>query len=66
LSPLFIATKPVRDGGCNRESSYGSKLLYQEETAGGEPSNFNKLMGRETAEAREHGESRASRHHGRR
>ena len=37
-------------------------LLYQEETAGGERSNFNKLVGRETAEAREHGESHASRH----
>ena len=41
-------------------------LLYQEETAKGELSNFNKLVGRETAEAREHGESRASRHHGKR
>ena len=40
-------------------------LLYQEETAKGELSNFNKLVGRETAEAREHGETRASRHHGR-
>jgi hypothetical protein len=38
-------------------------LLYQEETAGGEKSNFNKLIGRETAEAREHGANRASRHH---
>ena len=38
-------------------------LLYQEETAGGEKSNFNKLIGRETAEAREHGNSHASRHH---
>jgi hypothetical protein len=38
-------------------------LLYQEETAGGEKSNFNKLIGRETAEAREHGASHASRHH---
>jgi hypothetical protein len=37
-------------------------LLYQEETASGERSNFNKLVGRETAEAREHGESHASRH----
>jgi hypothetical protein len=37
-------------------------LLYQEETAGGERSNFNKLVGRETADAREHGESHASRH----
>ena len=40
-------------------------LLYQEETASGQRSNFNKLVGRETAEAREHGESHASRHHGR-
>lgn len=38
-------------------------LLYQEETAGGEKSNFNKLIGRETAEAREHGVGHASRHH---
>jgi hypothetical protein len=38
-------------------------LLYQEETAGGEKSNFNKLVGRETAEAREHGVSHSSRHH---
>lgn len=37
-------------------------LLYQEETAGGRRSNFNKLVGRETAEAREHGETHASRH----
>jgi hypothetical protein len=41
-------------------------LLYQEETARGQRSNFNKLVGRETAEAREHGETHASRHHGRR
>jgi hypothetical protein len=38
-------------------------LLYQEETAGGDKSNFNKLIGRETAEAREAGERHASRHH---
>src|SRR6202035_5160267 len=41
-------------------------LLYQEETASGQRSNFNKLVGRETAEAREHGESHASRRHGKR
>jgi hypothetical protein len=41
-------------------------LLHQEETEGGQRSNFNKLVGRETAEAREHGEAHASRHHGRR
>jgi hypothetical protein len=41
-------------------------LLYQEKTASGERSNFNKIVGRETAEAREHGDTRASRHHGRR
>jgi hypothetical protein len=34
-------------------------LLYEDERPGGERSNFNKLVGRETAEAREH---RASRH----
>jgi hypothetical protein len=41
----------------------GLALLYQEETASGEKSNFNKLIGRETAEAREHGASHSSRHH---
>ncbi len=41
-------------------------LLHQEETASGQRSNFNKLVGRETAEAREHGDSHASRHDGRR
>ena len=30
-------------------------LVYEEETASGEPSYFNKIIGRETAEAREHG-----------
>lgn len=39
-------------------------LLYEEERPGGGRSNFNKLIGRETAEARGHGETRASRHHG--
>src|SRR3954453_21528148 len=34
-------------------------LLYQEKTAGGERSNFNKLVGRETAEGRAHGDSHA-------
>jgi hypothetical protein len=43
----------------------GLALLYQEETASGQRSNFNKLIGRETAEAREHGETHASRHRGR-
>jgi hypothetical protein len=38
-------------------------LIYQEKTAKGERSNFNKLIGRETAEARAHGEPHASRHH---
>jgi hypothetical protein len=41
-------------------------LVYEEETASGERSNFNKLVGRETAEAHEHGGNRASRHHGHR
>jgi len=40
-------------------------LVYQEKTASGQKSNFNKLIGRETAEAREHGDNRASRHRGR-
>jgi hypothetical protein len=40
-------------------------LLYQEETASDQRSNFNKLVGREIAEAREHGATHASRHHGR-
>lgn len=38
-------------------------LLVQDETAGGERSNFNKLIGRETARAREEGDNRASRRH---
>ena len=38
-------------------------LLYQEKTADGQRSNFNKLVGRETAEARAHGEGHASRQH---
>ena len=37
-------------------------LLYQEHTAGGKKSLFSKLVGRDTAEARKHGESHASRH----
>ena len=37
-------------------------LLHQEETASGEKSNFNKLIGRETADAREGGAAHASRH----
>ena len=37
-------------------------LVYQEETARGAKSNFNKLIGRETAKAREHGDNRAGRH----
>ena len=40
-------------------------LLVQDQTARGQKSNFNKLIGRETAEAREHGDNRASRHRGR-
>ena len=38
-------------------------LVYQETTARGEKSNFNKLIGRETADARAHGDSKASRRH---
>lgn len=38
-------------------------LLYQETTARGQQSNFNKLIGRETAEKREAGVSKASRRH---
>ncbi|HKS87982.1 MAG TPA: hypothetical protein VJR70_00950, partial [Stellaceae bacterium] len=38
-------------------------LLCQDETAGGQKSNFNKLIGRETADARAHGTAHASRHH---
>ena len=41
----------------------GLALLYQEHLTGGGKSLFSKLIGRETAEARQHGESRASRHH---
>lgn len=38
-------------------------LLFQETTARGQKSNFNKLIGRETAEKREAGVSKASRRH---
>lgn len=38
-------------------------LVYQETTSSGERSNFNKLVARETAEARERGDAHASRHH---
>ena len=41
-------------------------LVYEEETASGEPSYFHKIIGRETAEAREQGETHAIRHYGRR
>ena len=39
-------------------------LVYQEKTAGGQRSNFNKLVGRETARARARGNSHASRRKG--
>lgn len=39
-------------------------LVYQERTAGGQRSNFNKLVGRETARARSRGGSHASRRKG--
>jgi hypothetical protein len=39
----------------------GLALLHQEKTADGKKSNFNKLIARETAEAREHGATHASR-----
>jgi hypothetical protein len=41
----------------------GLALLYQEETAGRAKSNFNKLIGRESAESREQGAGHATRHH---
>ena len=41
----------------------GLALLYQDETARGQKSNFNKIIARETAEAREEGDTKASRHH---
>ncbi len=40
----------------------GLALLYQERTSDGKKSLFSKLVGRDTAEARKHGESHASRH----
>lgn len=40
----------------------GLALLYQENLSGDGKSLFNKLIGRETAEARRHGQSHASRH----
>lgn len=38
-------------------------LVYQDETADGAKSNFNKLISRESADERSHGDSHASRHH---
>lgn len=40
----------------------GLALIYQEKTAKGQPSLFTKLVGRETAEARQHGEPHSARH----
>jgi hypothetical protein len=40
----------------------GLAFLYQEHTAAGEESRFNKLVSRETVEARAHGDSKASVH----
>lgn len=39
-------------------------LIYQEKTASGKRSNFNKLVGREAVRARERGVTHASRHKG--
>src|SRR5437763_7167917 len=39
-------------------------LVYQDSTAGGQKSNFNKLIGREAADARADGNNRASRRKG--
>jgi hypothetical protein len=39
-------------------------LVYEDTTSGGEQSNFNKLVGRDTAKRRAAGDSKASRHHG--
>ena len=47
----------------NKFAEANLALLHQEKTADGKKSYFNKLVGRETAEAREHGVSHASRHH---
>ena len=44
----------------------GLALLFQDQTARGEKSNFNKIIARETAEAREQGDTKASRRSGRR
>jgi hypothetical protein len=38
-------------------------LLYQDKTAKGDDSFFNKLIGRETVEARQHGENHTWRRH---
>lgn len=43
----------------------GLALVYQESTADGQRSNFNKLIAREMAAERSRGDSHASRHHGR-
>ncbi len=46
------------------EDEAGLALIYQETTAKGQPSLFTKLVGRETAEARQHGEHHSARHKG--
>src|ERR1051326_1618318 len=40
-------------------------LVYQEKTASGKKTNYNRRMGRERGEARERGDNRESRHRGR-
>jgi len=69
-STIDVVCDHIPERGGNRVKTAGTvheadlALLYQEETASGQRSNFNKLIGRETAEAREHGETHASRHRG--
>jgi hypothetical protein len=69
---LIFPGAPYADDGSLEEISWeeffrkfedaGLALLYQDKTSGGKKSLFSKLIGRETAEARHHGEGHASRH----
>jgi hypothetical protein len=68
--PGYAGTPPLRhiswDEWFGKFDDSGLALVYQERTAGGQKSNFNKLVARETAEARERGERGASRRPARR
>jgi hypothetical protein len=63
--PGYTGTPPLRhiswDEWFRKFDESGLALVYQERTSGGQRSNFNKLVARETAEARKRGDNKASR-----